>query len=226
MSSEHRSIRAGSKKEAVAIGFRLVDPDIDIFREIERWRVVTGKHIGVLADFSGQRSCDRRLKKLIEAGYLERKKILYGVPGIYRLTHPARILIGVSERQDRIRLEQISHDIEVLNTAIWIHQSRAIPFSEMQTEKQLHSLDGFSNRRHRPDFIFAQDGKTICVEVELSLKSKERLQKNIKLDFETYDAQIWIVPDRHSKITAILQENQNRYPGIEIIEIEEVKNHA
>ena len=76
MSSEHRSIRAGSKKEAVAIGFRLVDRDIDIFREIERWRVVTGKHIGVLADFSGQRSCDRRLKKLIEAGYLERKKIL------------------------------------------------------------------------------------------------------------------------------------------------------
>ena len=46
--------------------------------------------IKVLAGFDGQRACDRRLRKLIEAGYIKREKILYGVAGIYRNTSKAK----------------------------------------------------------------------------------------------------------------------------------------
>lgn len=49
------------------MGFRLVDRDYHILREIDRWRVITGKQICKVTGFSGQRACDRRLKKLIEA---------------------------------------------------------------------------------------------------------------------------------------------------------------
>ena len=48
-------------------GFRFVDRDYTILREIDRWRVITGKQICKVTGFSGQRACDRRLKKLIEA---------------------------------------------------------------------------------------------------------------------------------------------------------------
>ena len=53
-----------------------------------------------------------------------------------------------------------------------------ISFQDIRTEKQLHSVDGFSNRKHRPDFTYSKDGKTFCVEVELSLKNKKRLEQN------------------------------------------------
>ena len=96
----------------------------------------------------------------------------------------------------------------------------------MQTEKELHGIDGFSNRRHRPDFVYEQGGQSICVEVELSLKAKTRLEKNIKENFTNYDSQLWIVPNMHSKISAILEEQSRIYPDIQIIELEGVKKHA
>jgi len=60
---------------------RLVDRDYEIFREIERWRVALGRHLEELAGFTGLKACQRRLKKLKEAGYLERKRILFGKRG-------------------------------------------------------------------------------------------------------------------------------------------------
>ncbi len=40
---------------------RLVERDYHILKEIDKWRVITGKHICVLCGFTGQRACDRRL---------------------------------------------------------------------------------------------------------------------------------------------------------------------
>jgi len=135
-------------------GFRLVERDYLILREIERWRVVTGKHICVLAEFTGQRACDRRLHKLIEAEYIGRKRMLYGFPGIYYLTNSGKNLIGITGKTESVRLEQIAHDIAVLDTAIYFNNKSGIAFSDMITEKQLHKQDGFGIRKHRPDFIF------------------------------------------------------------------------
>jgi len=78
---------------------RLVDRDYIIFREIDRWRVSLGRHICVVAGFTGQRACDRRLRKLIDAGYLERKKILYGLPGIYTNTNQAKLITQTKSRR-------------------------------------------------------------------------------------------------------------------------------
>jgi DNA-binding Lrp family transcriptional regulator len=61
---------------------RIMERDKKVMREIDRWRVCLGRHIRELAGFTGERACDRRLRKLIEAGYIERKHILYGVPAI------------------------------------------------------------------------------------------------------------------------------------------------
>ena len=64
------------------------------------------------------------------------------------------------------------------------------------------------------------------MEVELSLKARTRLEKNIQSNFSNYDKQLWIVPDMHSKISAILEEQSHIYPDIQIIELSEVKKHA
>jgi len=203
---------------------RLVDRDKKIIREIDRWRVCQGRHIRELADFSGQRACDRRLRKLIEAGYLKREKILYGVAGIYRVTAKAMNVIagGLQNAHRKIRVEQIMHDIAVLDTAIFYSKKYEIPFDKITTEIELHRLDGFGVRKHRPDFIFTKNGKTTCVEVELSLKAKNRLEDIIKDNFSAYDNQIWIVPSLNSKIAKILEINKIMYP-MELIELSEVQ---
>lgn len=206
--------------------FRLVERDYLVFQEVARWRVTLSRHLKILAGFSSGRTCDRRLKKLIEAGFLRRKKYIYGIPYLYFLTHKAQVLIHASTHVSKVRIEQIAHDISVLDTAIYVHNEKAVPFSDMQTEKELHGIDGFSNRRHRPDLVFKKDEKTVCVEVELSLKAKTRSEKNIQQNFSNYDKQLWIVPNLHSKIAGILQEQSNIYPEIEIIELSEVNRYA
>ena len=95
----------------------------------------------------------------------------------------------------------------------------------IQTEKQLHSKDGFSNRQHRPDFIFTKNNQTYCVEVELTLKAKDRLENNIKSNFVTYDIQIWVLED-NPKLIKIINDNKLQYPNIQTIEIKEVRNYV
>jgi hypothetical protein len=202
---------------------RLVERDFKIFQEVNRWRVVTGKHLCALVDFSNQRACDRRLRKLIESGYLIRKKEIYGIAGIYFLTHKAKVISGIPVKYEKVRISQIKHDISVADTAIYFHNKYNIPYEGIITEKQLHAKDGFSTRKHRPDFTVAINGLTYCVEVELSLKNIVKFEKNIQDNFSNYDVQIWIVPDFENKITKILKENQDKFPNIRIINFQEVQ---
>lgn len=204
-------------------GFRFVERDYEILREIDHWRVITGRQIAEITGFTGQRACDRRLQKLIQAKYITRQKYLYGFPSIYSLTNAGKVIIQAPKATQQIRLEQIIHDSYVTDTAIYISRKFDIPFSDITTEKELHRQDGFSNRKHRPDFIYLHNNKTTCVEVELTMKAKSRLEKNITANFENYDGQLWIVPDMKCKIAKILIEHQNIYPDISIIPLDEVK---
>lgn len=207
-------------------GFRIVERDYLILQEIFRWRIVTGRHIQAFAGFTGQRACDRRLSKLIEANYINREKILYGFPYIYSLTSKGRTLIGVSRKSESIRVEQILHDSNVADTAIYIHKQYGIKYKDMVTEKELHSKDGFSCRSHRPDFIFKDNCVSTCVEVEFSMKSKSRFEQNIKDNFTNYDNQLWIIPDLNTGIYMFLQAMQTIYPNIYFLNISEVKKYV
>jgi len=202
-----------------------MERDREIIREIDRWRVVQGRHIRELVGFGGQRACDRRLRKLAQAGYISREKILYGVAGIYKNTSSAtRIMEKRVSPQSKIRVEQILHDISVLDVAIFLNKKYGIEFADMKTEIELHRQDGFGVRKHRPDLIFTnKDNKNTCVEVELSLKSAVRFDKILQNNFNDYDIQIWVVSDKENKIARILRENQELYPIIEIIEMEEIR---
>ena len=203
----------------------LLDRDRKIIREIDRWRVCLGRHIRELTGFTGQRACDRRLRKLIEAGYIKREKILYGVAGIYRNTAKGvkreRLPLGSDCRKTRI--EQIVHDIAVLDTVIFLGKNHGIEYDNVKSEIELHRLDGFGVRKHRPDFVVTKDGKTICVEVELSLKAKARFEKIIQDNYMAYDSQIWVVPTLDSKITSILKKNKATYNNIHILDLGKIQ---
>jgi len=198
----------------------LNDRDIEILRLVYRFKFCLGRHIRVLAGFSGSRASDRRLRLLIDAGYLGRQKILYGVPFLYTVTHKGRILLGANKREHKIRLEQIAHDVHVLESLIYMKQKFKLALNDIQSERELHIKDGFGARKHHPDFVFNYQGKTFAVEIELTPKGKARLEKNIRDNYLNYDFQIWITGD--SKAHALIGHFASEYSNIEIIRLEDV----
>lgn len=204
---------------------RVEERDKLILREVERWRVCGSRHIKFLAGFTGQRATDRRLKILIEAEYLKRKKFLYGVPSIYFLTAKGKSLIQVGTGTEKVKIEQIVHDRTVLDTAIYFMHKENLSLNDITTEKQLHQSDGFGIRRHRADFIFTKDEQTNCVEVELTKKANNRLLNIIKDNFMEYDTQIWVVPDYQTAILNVLNNSQRYYTNIEILSLQKITDY-
>ena len=202
---------------------RLVDRDYLVLRELDRWRFCLSRHLRFLGGFASQRTCDRRLALLIEAGYIDRRYVLYGTPRLYFATHKGKALINASLKPDRFRVEQIIHDIAVLDTAIYFVLQKAVPLVDIITEKELHRQDGFGGRKHKPDFVFQQEGQRYAVEVELTPKSRQRFINNLRENFLAYDGQRWIVPTAQVRITQLVEENAAIYPNIEIITLEEIK---
>ena len=144
-------------------GLEIQERDLEILRLVHRFRFCLGRHIRVLCGFGSQSACDRRLRLILDAGYLERKKILYGVPYIYTLTHKGRILLGVNKRKDKIRIERITHDIYVLDAVIFICLKYGLTVTAIESEKELCIKEGFGIRKHYPDFIFSSADESIAI---------------------------------------------------------------
>lgn len=62
---------------------KIVPRDYILMQQISKWRFLLGRQIKILADFPSQRTVDRRIKILKEAGYIKGAYKLYGVPALY-----------------------------------------------------------------------------------------------------------------------------------------------
>ena len=120
---------------------KLVERDYKIFMEVDRWRVCLGRHIQPLTGFSSQRSCDERLHMLLSENFLTRHIVIYGIPSVYSLTRKSKNLISANKRQEKIRLDQVVHDVTVLDTAIRFMQYLNLSPYHIKTDKQLHQQD-------------------------------------------------------------------------------------
>jgi len=160
------------------------------------------------------------LKLLVEAGYLTRQKYLYGIPYIYTLSHKGRILLGVNKREDRIRVDRITHDIYILEAIIYYVLKHDVSLADIESEKELHIKDGFGIRKHQPDFVVSSADERIAVEVELNPKPKDRMEENIRENYMKYDKQVWIT--NNSKVKSLLQVFIGEYSNVEALALEEV----
>lgn len=189
-------------------------------RWVYRFRFCLARHIQFLASFDGVRACDRRLKILVDNGYLNRKKIIYGIPYLYYLSKNGMRLIHVKVKDENIRIDQIHHDITTLDCLKELVDKYNFQLDNMTTERELHINDGFGVRKHHPDLVFKKDDETYAIEVELNVKAKNRILKNIEDNYLNYDYQIWVVPLSQVKIKHILTESLNKYDNIEVVTLE------
>lgn len=124
-----------------------------------------GKHVKHFAGFSSQRTTDRRLKLLREEGYIEKVKILYGISSLYKLTSREKKILDVSIKNDSIRIEQIIHNIAMLGSVVFFIKKYNVQLNNVVSEKQLHDMQGFGNRKHVVDFMFAIKNKRFGIEI-------------------------------------------------------------
>lgn len=201
---------------------KLTERDMAIMREITRWRFLLARQIKILCGFSSQRACDRRVKKLIEAGYIERKYLIVGIPRLYMVTRKAVQTFGLPYYTPNIRIEQVRHDIAVIDTATYLIYNKGIDSTSLTTERDLKHRAGFGSTKHYPDFVYTNDDTNFSVEVELNVKKLSTLERNIKNNFKTYDVQQWFIPNDQPKITENVKSVGKKYGGIEIIPLERV----
>jgi len=114
----------------------------------------------------------------------------------------------------------------IYSTAIFFIKSYGIGRNDIISERQLRHELGFNPRVHLPDLIFTKDGKKYCVEVELSMKAKSRLDKNIKDNYLKYDVQDWVIPQSKVKIMEYVERAKSKYPNIEVIPLEVVQEYV
>jgi hypothetical protein len=210
---------------------RLTDRDSFVLMTVWRFRFCLGRQIKVLCGFSGERTCDGRLRKLIEGGYLERRKYIYGVPSLYTVTRKAVSVVPIRYYEYKIRLEQILHDISVIDTVIYLMRTRGFSLADITTTKELHGEDGFGSRRHQPDFSIktgsdSEADNEIAVEVELSKKSNYRFMNNVSDNFMRFQSQIWVIPDNEKDIHTNIKGAKLQYPNIEVISYETVVDYV
>lgn len=204
-------------------GIELNNRDFTILKIIYKFRFSIGKHIKILAGFSSQRSCDRRLKKLLEAKYIQRKRYFYGFPYIYTLSHKGRMLLGVNKRAENIRLDQLSHDICVVDCAIYFLRNYDFCLDFLTSEKELHSINGFSGHKHTPDFVLEINGIKTAYEIELTPKKTNTLENNVKVNYLNFDNQIWITDNK--KVKQNLEEIKKQYE-IQVVDLKEVMEYV
>lgn len=203
---------------------QFTERDINIIQMITKYRFLLARQIRILCGFTGQRACDRRLHKLIEGGFIERKKYLYGIPSLYFATSKAKRLLNLNFITSTVRIEQIEHDILVVDTAIYFVR-KGIEQDAIISEREIkHSL-GFGNNKHTPDFVYLENGLKTCVEIEISVKAKSTLERNIKANYLKFDKQIWVIDKSPKKLVNYFNEFQMVY-DMEIMDIEEVKKHV
>lgn len=204
---------------------RLTSRDVVIFEMLLKWKFLISRQVKDLCNFSGVRACDRRLLKLTRDGWLKREKVLHGFPFLYFVTEKTRKEFDLKYKSRAVRAGEISHDIDVIDTAIYLIDKYKLDPRSIVSERELKHQAGYGVPEHFPDFVYEKGGKKFCVEVELSAKSKDLLEKNVVKNYMEDYEQLWYVNMLQPKIMKNLDSLQNSYNGIEVYDILEVREY-
>lgn len=198
----------------------LVSRDLRILGEVERWRFCLARQIMAFTDFQSKSALYRRLKLLVDNGYLKRKRYLYGLPALYNITSRGYKALAMPVKNVNVSVGIIEHELAVVDTYLYLKEKYHLNYDDFKSERQLRVE--YTNSKHYPDIIFNVNESSYCVEVEFSLKNATLLERNIKENYISYDNQIWVIKKEHYRLNKLLQKYEMEYPNIEIILWEEI----
>lgn len=152
--------------------------DIDILKFINKFGYVNSVHIQKNFDLSQQRA-SQILIRFLKNNYLVKEQILAKEPTIYYLTSKGAELIKANKIKP-ISLQNLKHNLLV--TDVYIDLKKKSPGLEILSDREQRAGKfGKMANRAVPDLLILTDEqagkKNIAIEIELSRKNKQRLDK-------------------------------------------------
>jgi len=123
----------------------------------------------------------RRIKKLVDHGYIQKEKILHGAGAVHYITKQAKAASG----DDLTILQNISlggyvHDLTLVNLALDLSEKYEVNFIPERRLRFWGGLGGVGIEGHIPDGVLEfSEKKKWAIELELSVKAASRLKKII-----------------------------------------------
>ncbi|OGT57570.1 MAG: hypothetical protein A3F14_05570 [Gammaproteobacteria bacterium RIFCSPHIGHO2_12_FULL_43_28] len=146
------------------------------------------------------------MQRLVKRGYVIHERIFYHRHGIYRVTRQGAQISGLP-RLDKVPVGIYEHQIAVIE--IYIKLMREYPDAHWMSERAMRKTGsmprvGRNRDRHYADALFfLPDGKQIAIEVELTMKSKNRLDDILSdyvCQFEINEVWYFCAPDVFEKV--------------------------
>jgi hypothetical protein len=148
----------------------------------------------VMARFGmGRTVAYRRLAACVQAGVIERARLVHGQPSLYLATRLGLAYVGLSQLEVcRVSVASVHHwhacaDIALRLTSEGpLRSVRELRLAERERGHPIASailgdLPGGRLKLHRPDLVLRRaDGSTVAIEVELAVKGASRLERILR----------------------------------------------
>jgi hypothetical protein len=182
------------------------------------------------------------LRRLVLAGWLERRPTLKGYTSLLVVTEEGYQRLGFERRmrEVRVRPHQWEHVVAMADVAAWLSTHRKVTWWRGEREfgdypERTWTIeypgpvkDGVATTvKHRPDIVAELDGKATAIEVELSVKSSARLRATLSaygLSFDVrddLDQALYVVgtPQVEAAIRKTLEDVADRVPQVAKVKI-------
>jgi len=210
---------------------RITERDIDIIRWIDSFGYVTAEQVFREFGFSPKRGY-RRLRLLVEEKYLLHRRIFFGRPGIYQAGGQGLALIADDPEcvpgLAPVRAATMEHNLLLVDLAQLLVRKTG---GAWKTDRQIRREKGFDLRAavrpHVPDGILTlPGGKTIAVELELTAKGTQRLEKILKGYARAAEyREVWYFV-RRPALAQKIGELTRKMPFVKTYLLEEVFRHG
>ncbi|MDW3209289.1 MAG: helix-turn-helix domain-containing protein [Reichenbachiella sp.] len=182
--------------------------DIKILKFINRFGKVNTDQIAAYLEVSKVRTYQimQRLKK---SGMVELVRVFHNEPGIYLCTSEGAKFTN-QEKLRELHIASLKHDLKILDVFLNIRDEMQI--ESFMTEREIRkSVD----LEHFPDLLIKYSGEQISIEVELSRKSKTRMEaiRNFYLKTVFIKKVIYFVP---KSLKTYIESIYHEYDFIEV----------
>ena len=172
----------------------------------------------------GKTACYVRLKKLVDGGYLTRERILHGQARIHKLTKKGMLACGDAILPLKyVNLGTFRHDFKLIDLALMLERETGGSFMPDRRIRHDEGLSGVGQLGHIADgFLTIGQDKPIAVELELSVKSRARINSIINgYGGNLAVKEVWYYTDNKEVIRAITKASK----GFDFIKVKEMPSN-
>lgn len=160
------------------------------------------------------------MRRLVRHGFINHKRIYFGRHGVYYASAKGAKYTNLPPI-DRISQGQYDHQIFIIKVYLKLRQQ--YPDAHWISERQLKHdkfYDGVGKRGHVSDgILLSPDDKQIAIEVEMSVKGKNRMEKILKgygAQFNIKEVWYFCLPNVASMLSVVAV----KMPFIKIFDLE------